>query len=530
VERVDPNVLRVRERVAVNAFHPPFRAERIGLIQIDPAAFVWESRRGRRKVQVVMLSFLLGGIIGASLMYALYWRAQRHAARVEEEKTSLLEERQIVLDYMHTMVDAVGERLSREELYQRIVHASILSTGALSACIFEKGADNQMRGVAVEGLFPPHRPIADTLQMKLGTRAKFIAQVLKSESFPVGEGIVGRVAATGRGELVVNAPADARIVKHEDPALVVRSVIAAPIMVRERLIGVLCVCNAADGLPFTEIDYSLVEALAEQAGLAVHNADFVALQVEKQRLDLDLTLAADVQLMLLPQEMPQIPRLELDARYLAAQKVGGDFYDVIPLTGDRVGLAVADVSGKGISASLLMAICRTQLRALAPQFDSPARVLAEINRALAPDMRGGMFITMTYAVVDLARQEVTFARAGHELPLFIRRTSTGVSGEYVGSEGMPLGLIDDATFTAVIAERTVPFCEGDALVLYTDGLTETPNAEGKEFGGARLADAARAHAERAARELSGEILRAVQGFGAGALRDDFTLLVVKRTG
>ena len=97
-----------------------------------------------------MMSFVLGGVLGAALVYALYWRARRHAARAEEEKTSLLEERQIVLDYMHTMVDAVGERLSREELYQRIVHASILSTGALSACIFEKGADHLLRGVAVE--------------------------------------------------------------------------------------------------------------------------------------------------------------------------------------------------------------------------------------------------------------------------------------------------------------------------------------------------------------------------------------------
>lgn len=469
--------------------------------------------------------------MGAALVYALYWRAQRHAARVEEEKTSLLEERQIVLDYMHTMVDAVGERLSRDELFQRIVHASILSTGALSACIFERTADNQMRGVAVEGLFPPHRPIPDTQRMKMGTRAKFIEQVLRSESFPVGEGVVGRVAATGRGELVVNAPNDARIVKHDDPALVVRSVIASPIMVRQRLIGVLCVCNAADGLPFTETDYSLVEALAEQAGLAVHNADFVALQVEKQRIDLDLSLASDVQLMLLPQEMPQVPGLDLDARYLAAQKVGGDFYDVIPLDGARVGVAVADVSGKGISASLLMAICRTQLRAIAPQHASPARVLAEINRALAPDMRAGMYITMTYAVVDLARNEVTLARAGHELPLFAHPNgAAGVTCEFVGSEGMPLGLVDTETFAALTADRSVPFPLGTALVLFTDGLTETPNREDKEFGNARLADAVRAHAQRPARAMNDAILQAVERFGTGGLRDDFTLLNVRRVG
>ncbi|HET7536206.1 MAG TPA: GAF domain-containing protein, partial [Candidatus Didemnitutus sp.] len=247
-----------------------------------------------------MMLFILGGLFGTVVAYAFYWRAQREAARIEEEKQSLLEERTIVLDFMHNMVDAVGERLSRDELFQRIVHASILSTGALSACIFEKGADNMMRGVAVEGLFPPHRPVADTQKLKMGTRAKFIEQVLKSEEFPVGEGVVGRVAATGRGELIVNAPGDARIVRHDDPALVVRSVIAAPIMVRKRLIGVLCVCNSADGLPFSETDYSLVSALAEQAGLTVHNSDFVNLQIEKQRLDLDLSMASEVQKVLLP--------------------------------------------------------------------------------------------------------------------------------------------------------------------------------------------------------------------------------------
>ncbi len=475
-----------------------------------------------------MMLFLLGGLLGAALVYAFYWRAQREAARIEEEKTSLLEERQIVLDYMHTMVDAVGERLSRDELFQRIVHASILSTGALSACIFEKGADDQMRGVAVEGLFPPHRPIPDTQRMQMGTRAKFIEQVLKSESFPVGDGIVGRVAATGRGELIVNAPSDPRIVKHDDPALTVRSVIAAPIMVRQRLIGVLCVCNAADGLPFTEIDYSLVAALAEQAGLAVHNADFVALQVEKQRLDLDLALASDVQQMLLPREMPRMPGLDLDARYMAAQKVSGDFYDVFRLDDQRLGVAVADVSGKGVSASLLMAICRTQLRTIAPRQASPARVLSELNHALSADLRNGLYVTLTYAVIDLQRDEAVFARAGHELPLFSWSETGGCRNAFVGSEGMPLGLVDPETFDAVIADRTVPFGRGSSLILYTDGLTEAPNAEEREFGAARLSDAVRSAHGGTAQVVNESILRAVEIFCSAGLRDDFTLVTVKR--
>lgn len=474
-----------------------------------------------------MMLFVLGGLMGATIVYALYWRAQREAARVEEEKLSLLEEREIVLDFMHDMVDAVGDRLSRDELFQRIVHASILSTGALSACIFERGADNLMRGVAVEGLFPPHRPVADTQSMKIGSRAKFIEQVLRSESFPVGEGIVGRVAATGTGELIRNAPDDARIVKHDDPALVVRSVIAAPIKVRDHLIGVLCVCNAADGLPFSETDYSLVAALAEQAGLAVHNADFVSLQVEKQRLDLDISMASDVQQMLLPREMPQLAGLDVDARYLAAQKVGGDLYDLFPLGANRLGFAVADVAGKGISASLLMAICRTLLHQFASRFDSPGRVLSEINRAVAGDMRGNTYVTMTYGVVDTAAGTLTFARAGHELPLMCRGTSDVTV--YENSEGMPLGLVDPEVFEMVIEDRTIEFTPGAVLVLYTDGLTEAPNAEDKEFGTARLADALRGSRNFDAHQINDAILAAVDRFsGLASLRDDYTLLTVKR--
>ena len=478
-----------------------------------------------------MLFLLLGGLLGAALVYGLYWRARRAAARIEEERLSLLEERSIVLDFMHNMVDAVGERLTRDELFQRIVHASILSTSALSACIFEKGADNLLRGVAVEGLFPPHRPITEAEGLRMGSRAKLIEQVLKSESFPVGDGVVGRVAATGQGELIVDAAVDPRIVKHDDPALTVRSVIAAPIMVRRRLIGVLCVCNAADGLPFTETDYSLVAALAEQAGLAVHNADFINLQVEKQRLDLDLTLASDVQQMLLPRTMPRLKGLDLDARYLAAQKVTGDLYDVFPLSETRLAVAVADVSGKGVSASLLMAICRTLLHQIAPRHESPARVLAELNRAVAGDIRGGMYITMIYGVVDTAARQVTYARAGHELPLFSRLDPA--TGQHIGgfpeSEGMPVGLVDAGMFEEVIADRVVPFSEGDTLVLYTDGLTEAPNDEDREFGGARLADAVRGSRDGSAQAINDAVVKAVQRFtGATGLRDDFTLLTVKR--
>jgi len=263
----------------------------------------------------------------------------------------------------------------------------------------------------------------------------------------------------------------------------------------------------------------------------LHNAEFLHFQIEKTQFDLDLSLASGIQQMLLPRQMAALAGLDFDARYAPAQKVGGDLYDVFALSDTRLGIAVADVSGKGIPGSLLMAICRTNLRQIAPRFAAPATVLRELNRVLAGDIQAGLYVTILYAVVDTAANTVTFARAGHELPLFVRRDRAGggSSPDFVGSEGMPVGMVPDELFAAAIEDRTESFQPGDTLVLYTDGLTEAPNEDGKEFSGARLADTVRAMHNRSARELNDGILAAVQRFaGDTPQRDDFTLVTVKR--
>ncbi|MBI4621848.1 MAG: SpoIIE family protein phosphatase [Verrucomicrobia bacterium] len=479
----------------------------------------------------MLLYLLLGLVAGMVLAIVPLLRARREADDLVEQNQKLAQDRQRLFDFMHLMTEALGEGLSRQELHQRIVHAAILCTGALSACIFEKSERNTMRGIAVEGLFPPHRPMSEAMKDQATTRAKFIEQVLKSEEFPVGEGIVGRVAQSRRGELLADAAADAHIVKHDDPALAVRSVIVVPLVFRDRFFGVLAVTNPAGEQLFTETDFTLMQSLAEQAALALHNAEFLHLQIEKKQLDIDLSIASGIQQMLLPRETTEIVGLEIAARYTPAQRIGGDLYDIFALSATRLGIVMADVSGKGIAGALLMAICRTNLRQIAPRHDSPARALAELNRTLAPEIPFDLYVTMLYAVIDVATSAVTLARAGHELPLFVRHdvAAGGLRLDFVGSEGMALGLAPDDVFSAVLVDHTEPFVAGDLLVLYTDGITEAPNEEGKEFSGARLADAARTLRHRTAREINAGILEHVQEFtGDAPQRDDFTLVTVKR--
>ncbi len=433
---------------------------------------------------------------------------------------------------MHHMVTALGEGLDATALRQRIVHAAILCSGALSAAIFERTENGRMRSVAVEGLFPPHRPLPSGQQDKLATRARFIEQVLKSEEFPEHEGVVGAVVTSGQGQLIENAEDDPRIVRHDDLALKVRSVIAVPIRFRESFFGVLAVANSADGGPFTQNDFILLQSLAEQAALALHNADLLSMQVEKRQMDVDLSLASGIQQMLLPRDLSCIEGLDLDARYAAAQKVSGDYYDVILLSPTRLGVVVADVSGKGIPAAMLMSICRTALRQIAPRHNSPAAALIELNRVLEGDTHPGMFITLLYAVIDVSTGQVTSARAGHEKPLLARQqASTGEARmEFVRSEGMPLGLVPEELFSAVIEDVGIPFQRGEVLVLYTDGLTEAPNEQGTEYSGVRLADTVRALSRCSAKEINDGVLDSLSRFtGGAAQRDDLTLVTVRRT-
>jgi sigma-B regulation protein RsbU (phosphoserine phosphatase) len=178
-----------------------------------------------------------------------------------------------------------------------------------------------------------------------------------------------------------------------------------------------------------------------------------------------------------------------------------------------------------------MAICRTNLQQIAPHHDSPARVLREVNRAMAGDVCRGMFITILYAVIDVEQGTVTFARAGHELPLISRRdpASDQPVSEFIGSEGMPVGMVETGLFDQAIADQTIPFLPGDTLVLYTDGITEAANDDDKEFSGSRLADALRTLRSRSASEITLGILDHVRRFsGRDHHRDDLTLVTVKR--
>ena len=236
-------------------------------------------------------------------IWSLIFKAQnnRRVRKILEQKQLVEHEKQIVVEFMHSMVEAVAEGSERDELFQRIIHAATVCTGAFSACIYYLEADGSLKGVASEGLFPPQSGGKwSEFAQDRRLRSQQLEQVLRSESFILGEGLVGQVAQSKRALLIPNAQTDPRVYQHEDPDFQMHSLILAPVLFQGDLLAVLAVANPADGIPFNDTDFSLVENLADQAGLALHNCYSMQVQIEKNKLDSDIELASTIQGLLLP--------------------------------------------------------------------------------------------------------------------------------------------------------------------------------------------------------------------------------------
>lgn len=449
-------------------------------------------------------------------------------AKTLDELDRLREERQVIIDFLHRSADDIGSGANREKIYKRTVRATALSCGAMSACVYEKTADGKLVAKACEGLFPPQtKRIGRRKNGEL--RAKYIENALMAETIEPNEGILGEVAASGRGVLIKDALKDPRIIKHDDESLKIRSFMAVPLIFRGQLSGVLAVANPISGRAFTDTEFSLAKSLGEQCALALQNAEAVSALLMRNKLEFDLRLASSIQRYLLPENLPQTESLEFAVKYLPQQLIGGDFYDFFKLPHGKIGVVIGDVSGKGIPAAILMALCQTKLRYIAMSGKSPAQTLCLLNSEMVHAMRSDMFITIIYLVIDPKSGEARFARAGHEPPL-LARADSDEAAQPLKSSGMALGMVSEELFDEVMEDASFKMNSGDVLVLYTDGLTEAANPEGGEFTAKKLAQTISTLRSRNANDLNDEIIKSVEAFmGPGnKYGDDLTLLTVKK--
>jgi GAF domain-containing protein len=303
----------------------------------------------------------------------------------------------------------------------------------------------------------------------------------------------------------------------------VRSLLALPLHTKGEILGAMLVDFEGQVHHFPENRMALLVGIAGQIAMNVENYRLYREMAERQRLEQELEVARSIQTSFLPRSCPLLDGWQVAALWRSARRVGGDFYDIIQFDPYRVGFVVADVSDKGVPAALYMALSKTIIRASALEVDSPAAALHRANDLLVADSSSGMFVTVFYGVLDIRTGEFAYANAGHNQPILVRNGSGEV--ELLAADGMILGVLEDVD----LEEKRVILRPGDALLMYTDGLTDAINEHEEEFGTERLESSVRENAGETAEDMIHNIDRAVaEHVGGQPQFDDYTLIALKR--
>ena len=474
---------------------------------------------------------LLFGLLLASVagwIFTAYYQARR-IRRLERSHEEIQVEETLVFDFLHGLGEAFSETIRPQELHRLIVEGATRILDAHGGALYMTDrTGSKLTPAFVSKGCPPLVDVPPNILQQAAATPIALESYLRLHSVTPGEGMIGRVWQTGQSLCLNDLSEVPELVKLRGSAFGTGSVMVAALSYGKQDLGVLAVANGPLGAPFSQGDFVVFKSIAEQSAFALYNAIIYSMANEKKRLDHDLEIARDIQRILLPAEAPAINGFQISGINVPARQVSGDYFDYIKVDDERLGVAIADVSGKGVPASLIMAICRSVLRAEAARNPSPADVLRKVNRQLYPDIKEDMFISMAYLILDHQRDGVTLARAGHDAPLLYKGHSQTVTP--VKSPGMVVGIDSGNVFDRLTVDFAVPLERDDCLVLYTDGVTEALNTDGDEFGLDRMIQSVRASATDGAQTIVKRIIEDVRNFtGSVPQNDDITLIAIRKT-
>ncbi len=412
------------------------------------------------------------------------------------------EELRRAADQLRVLVDvhqALSESIVLEELFDRVLDRVFVHLRPQNGAIFL---------------------LEDGVLVRVASRPRGTTE----EDFPESHSLAGEVIDKGMAAVVNDTITDERFLRAESLlAAGVRSLVAAPLLTTRGTVGMIVLSSNLVDRGFREQDMELLVVIASAMGLRMRNLALAEEAVERERFERDVALARRIQVNFLPAEMPHTPGVELYGGNIPSRGVSGDYYQVVERKdhGD-VAVIIADVSGKGIAASLLTgyvdALCLAYLGEGHPPAEVFARVSPQMNVKTPPES----FATAFLGLYTPDTGHLDFASAGHD-PVAIIRTSGEV--EWLMPTGMPLGLMPDATYTASEAELE----PGDTMVFYTDGITEAANPDEEEFGRERLGGCCVEHRELPVDEMAEAIHKTVDEFVRGVpYHDDRTLVILRR--
>lgn len=302
----------------------------------------------------------------------------------------------------------------------------------------------------------------------------------------------------------------------------IHSILSAPLMNRSKLIGILTLYNKKEEEGFTEDDKRLLSIIASQSAQVVENARLHEEEQAFKKMRREVELAGKIQKQLLPKEQPDVRQYSLCGRNITAHSVGGDYYDFVQLDQHRWGICLGDVSGKGLPASLLMSNLQAILRGQIIYQPSPGMLLHQANRQLYQNTGIEKFVTLFLGILDIDSHTLQYASGGHEYPFLIHSDHTH---DRLKTGGLPLGVMEEQEYE----EETVEFKQGDKLVIYSDGITDSRDSKDEEFGEKRLEQLVVEDSDKSAQKLMDSIFEAsLDHSKESQLFDDMTMVVISR--
>ena len=416
----------------------------------------------------VATAFLVGSIARGSLNDYESMELSRHR---------LGRERGVIFTFLRRLGEAFTTDVEVDQILGIILESALETTEASAGAIFLfDGKKETLDPRLVLNFFPPLyvEPSGNLSERRTET----LEEQMRDQSFAPGQGIIGEVAQSGHAQLINDSRAAGILLGTTTEYMRNRSMLVVPLRVRDEILGVMAVLNKQRG-SFDDDDKSLLQTLADQASLSINNALLTVEVAAQERLRRDLQIARDIQQRLLPDHCPIVEGFEIAARGTSAMEVGGDYYDFFWVDDDHLGIVVADVSGKGVYAALVVAMIRSAFRIQAPDNYDVRDVLSRVNTFISEDLRRDMFVTCVYGILEVSTKKFTWARAGHETLLFAHSDHTV---EMLSPEGFPLGIIGAPEFSDFLEIETIQLHSGDRLLMFTDGLTEAMNSAGEEFG------------------------------------------------
>jgi len=477
--------------------------------------------------------FLVGVMMGSIHLFVvdLIFRLSNLGAR----SAKISRDKNIILSFLSELAGtsdtpgAIESSFDLQRLMRTTLRFALEQTRGSAGAIYltSESQPKELFAVAVEGAYPPQQDLALGY---VAVKQKHITDLVLSERIPLGQGIVGEAAETGRPIRIEDAGNDPRVRQSKESFLRIRNQLVIPLKTQERVAGVLSVINRGsseeESPPFDIYDEALLLAVGEQAAIALNSARMHKILAEQEILEREIQIAQEVQQLLLPKECPYIPGFDMGAFSRSAHRVGGDYYDFLWIDEHHLAIVVADVAGKGVPGAITMAMVRSALKAQVRQSPSAREILTEMNQFVYQDTKPETFVSMFLAVLDTRARTVTLARAGHE-PLIHLPTGRG-SCKILAPDGIALGIDGGEVFRQSLEELEIPLEPGDTLILYTDGITEAMNTRGEEFSLERFVDTLQRSRSGSSSEMLQAIHQAMSEFtGDLPQHDDLTLVLLK---